>query len=152
MEMRETGNLFNTSEERKSREWRKIWRGDRGDALGWGAVFIWAGLVLLAETTDFAGSFSWWDGWAVFFTGAGGIVLLGTLVRSLIPDDRRSVGAGLIFGLILLGIGLGGLVGWVWVWSAVLIAIGVTILLGVVGRRQSLSVRTSGRGNRVWDN
>ncbi|MDP2932054.1 MAG: hypothetical protein Q8O05_06125 [Chloroflexota bacterium] len=48
---------------------------------------------------------------------------------------RRRAGGGLIFGLVLIGIGFGLLFGWSYVWPLVLIAIGVIILLrSLVGR------------------
>lgn len=106
-------------------EW---WKSDLVDALGWSAAFIWGALVILAGATKFASNFSWWDGWAIFFTDAGVIVLIETAVRMLIPVYRRGVAGNLIFGLILLAIGLGGLVGWGWGFPLVLIAIAGVIL------------------------
>ncbi len=121
---------------RKEREkefcegWGAWWRSDLIDGLGWAAGFIWAALVILAGATNFAANFSWWDGWAVFFTGAGIIVLVEVAFRMLLPAYRKSVVGNLIFGLILLAIGLGGLVGWIWVWPLVLVAIAAVILRG----------------------
>ena len=34
--------------ERKGGEWGEWCRTDRGDAIGWGASFVWGGVVLLA--------------------------------------------------------------------------------------------------------
>jgi hypothetical protein len=63
------------------------------------------------------------------------IVLLGVLVRLLVPAYRRPVMGSLIFGAILLGIGLGELVGWVLIGPLILIAIGVgAFLRGFVSR------------------
>ena len=90
-------------------EW---WRQDRLDTIGWAAAFIWAALVLLAETTGFAADYTWWDGWAVFFTGAGAITLTATLFRLLMPEYRRPWVGSLIFGLILLSVGIGDWAGW----------------------------------------
>lgn len=112
--------------------WEDWWRNDRIDAVGWAVVFIWGALVLLAQTTNFAANFSWWDGWGVFFTGAGVIVLVETVIRLQIPAYRRKWVGSLIFGLILLGIGLGD---WGWFWPLVLFAIGVIILVSTLGRR-----------------
>lgn len=123
-------------EEEKGRGWEEKWRRDRGNAVTWAVLLIWGALVLLAETTDFAANFSWWSGWAVFFAGAGAIVLLGAIIRLLIPEHRRPVVGSLIFGFILLGVGLGGLVGWSWVWPLVLIAIALIILLRALVRRR----------------
>jgi hypothetical protein len=100
------------------------------DSVGWAAVFIWGALVILAGATNFVSNFRWWDGWAIFFAGAGVIVLLEVVVRLIIPKYRQRVSMGLIFGFILMGLGLGGLVGWMWVWPLVLMVIAVVILRG----------------------
>ncbi len=129
-------------EKEKRKDWetwcKSCWKGfgenDIIDTLGWAAVFIWAGLVLLTETKDFAATYSWWDGWAVFFTGAGTIVLLQTAVRLLAPRYRKSITGSLVFGLVLLGIGLGDLINVFW--PFVLIAIGVIILIRALVRSQ----------------
>ena len=103
------------------------WHRDRGDVVGWGAIFIWGGLVLLAEATDYAANFSGWNGWAVFFTGAGVIVLLGATIRLLLlPEHRRPMAGHLLCGLMLLTIGMGHEV--VWLWPLLLMGIGVAIL------------------------
>jgi hypothetical protein len=103
---------------------------DRLDAVGWASVFIWGALVLLAYVTGWASSFSWWDGWGMFFTGVAVILLVGTGIRWLVPEYRRAgLIWGLVFGLILLGIGLGEIA--VWIWPLLLGAIGITILYRV---------------------
>jgi len=112
----------------KSSSEKEWWQSDRVDAIGWGAAFIWGALVLLAEVTNFATNFSWWDGWGVFFTGTGVITLIGTVIRLQIPEYRGKWLGGLIWGSILLAIGLGtwGSVGWLWV--LVLLIVGIIIL------------------------
>jgi len=116
--------------EEKKGEKEEKWRRDRVNAVIWASVLIWGALILLAETTGFASdSFGdWWEAWAVFFAGTGAIVLLGTLFRALVPEHRRPIAGGLILGFILLGIGLGQLVGWDYIWVVVLVAIAVIIL------------------------
>lgn len=123
------------SKDRCEKEWKGWWRSDRLDAVGWGAIFIWAALVVLAEPTNFESNFSWWDGWGVFFTGAGAIVLLQTAIRLLVSEYRSSWWWSLIWGVILLSIGLSTWEGWYWVWSLVLAAIGVIILRTAFARR-----------------
>ncbi len=91
-----------------------MWRNDRLDTIWWALAFIWGGVVLLADITGYGPSFSWWNGWAVFFVGAGVLVLLGTLIRLLVPEFRRKLILSLIFGIILLAIELGDLASWVW--------------------------------------
>ena len=86
---------------------------------------------MLAEATNYSTNFSGWDGWAVFFAGAGAIVLLGATARLLMPEHRKSVVGRLVCGLILLSFGLGYRIDWAWVWPTVMIVIGVVILQGV---------------------
>jgi hypothetical protein len=118
--------------EEKNREdwWAEWWRNDQLDALGWAAIFIWGGLVLLAQATNFAANFRWWNGWPVFFTGAGAIVLVEAVIRLLIAKYRRRVLVSLIFGFILLAIGLGS-----WFWIVLLFVIGLIIVISTFARR-----------------
>ena len=123
-------------EEREIKEWREWCRFDQGDAIGWAAVFIWGGLVLLAQTTNFSARYDWWDAWGVFFAGVGGIVLIGAIFRVLITGRKNKLVGGLIFGLILLAIGLGGLGSLGWIWPLVLFSIAVIILVSAFARRR----------------
>jgi hypothetical protein len=116
--------------------WDEKWRRDPVDAAGWAAIFIWAGLVLLGENMGFLTRFERLETWSIIFIGAGLIVLLGAVVRLLVPAYRRPVTGSLIFGVILLGIGLGEVVGWMAIGPLILIAIGVGVLLrGFLGGR-----------------
>ena len=122
--------------EKEEKSWEEKWRRDPVNVVTWAAIFIWAGLVLLADTLDFKTGFSWWNTWALIFVGAGIIVIVGALIRLLVPEHRRPVTGGFIVGLILLGIGLGGLIGWGVVWPVVLILIGLLIVLRGFARRR----------------
>ena len=129
--------------ERKSNPddwWHHCWRSDRLDDIGWAAAFIWAALVIVADMTSFQSNFGWWDGWGVFFTGAGVIVLAETVVRLLMPAYRASWWWTLIVGSVLLAIGLGTWESLEWVWALVVAAIGVAIL-----RRAIFGQRGTGR-------
>ncbi|MDP6403168.1 MAG: hypothetical protein QF467_06435 [SAR202 cluster bacterium] len=119
----------NTWHGEKTSKWGEWCADDSLDSVGWAVAFIWGGLVMLAEVTGFGANFSWWDGWAVFFTGAGVIVLLGTSLRLLVPEYRRKLVAGLVFGAVLLGIGLGDALAWIW--PVLLIAVGAAIIRGL---------------------
>jgi len=116
-------------EEEKRKGWDEKWRRDRVNAFGWAAILIWGALVLLAEVTHYKDNFYWWEGWAVFFAGAGIILLLTAFYRLLVPAHRRAMGGTLIVGLVFLGIGLGDLISWTYVWVAILIVIALVILL-----------------------
>ena len=138
--------VYNQHEEKeeKSQEesWEEKWRRDPVSAALWAFILIWAGLVLLAGNMGLLNNLreAWGlaslSSWDVILVGAGLIVLLEVLIRVTMPEYRRSVGGTLIFGVILLGIGLGGIFGWNLTWPLILIAIGVGLLLrGLLGRR-----------------
>ncbi len=112
---------------------KRPWRSDRLDAVGWAAIFIWAGLVLLAESTDYFSNSDWWDGWFVFFAGAGIIVLLEAVFRALVPAFRKRVITTFVIGFVLLSIGLGELFDLLW--PFLLISIGIIILVRAFVRR-----------------
>ena len=112
---------------------KRPWRSDKLDAVGWAAIFIWAGLVLLAENTYYSSIFPWWDGWFVFFAGAGIIVLIVAVLRALVPAFRRRVMTTFVIGFILLSIGLGELFDLLW--PFLLISVGIIILVRAFVRR-----------------
>jgi fatty acid desaturase len=125
---------------RGEKSWDEKWRRDPINAICWAAVFIWAGLGLFAETTNWGPrTFSWWNTWAVVLAGAGAIFIVCALVRLAIPEHRRPISGNLIFGFILLGVGLEDLTGWGWgtLGAFILIAIGVIIIFSGIFRRRS---------------
>lgn len=125
--------------------WDEKWRRDPVDAAGWALILIWAGLVLLAANFGFFGegglADAWTQGWPWILIGAGVIILLGVLVRLVVPAYRRPIVGSVIFGAILLGVGLTQLPGledqWPVVLAIVLIVIGAGALLrGVFQQRE----------------
>lgn len=117
-------------EKGREESWDEKWRRDPLNAAGWAFILIWAGLVLIAENVGILDNMGIrGEAWSIAFLGAGVIVLLGVLVRLLVPAYRRPVTGSIIFGFILLGIGLGELTRWDVVGALVLIAIGVSIIL-----------------------
>ena len=129
----ETRSQFNQephTNEMPRPSWRKRRYGrrrDRLDAIGWASVFIWGALVLMIGAIDSGDNFNRWDGWGLFLTGVGSILLIVTAIRWLVPRyRRRGQILGLIFGLILVSIGLGKIT--VWLWALLLVAIGIRIL------------------------
>lgn len=123
-------------EEKEEKSWDEKWRRDPLDTIGWAAFFIWVGLVLLADNLRLLVRYERLGAWALIFIGAGLIVLLQVLVRLVVPEYRQPVTGSLIFGVVLLAIGLGNLIGAGVVWSLVLIAIGAAILLRGFFRRR----------------
>ena len=121
--------------EKEDMTWDEKWRRDPVSAAIWAVILIWAGFVLLADNLDLFATLEWFDAWGMILTGAGLIVLLGAAFRLLVPAYRRPVGGSLIWGAILLGLGLGDLVGSGIAWPLVLIAIGLGLLIrGLLGR------------------
>ncbi len=130
------------------KSWDEKWQRDPVSTAIWAAIFIWAGLVLLADNLGFLDSIrivGWQlpgidtiinlESWALIFIGAGVLVLIEVLVRLLMPQYRRSVGGTIFFGIFLIAIGLGNIFGWEIIWPLVLIALGLSIILRGVLRR-----------------
>jgi hypothetical protein len=108
----------------------------RNDPLGGIVVaccLIWAGIAWILSNFGVFGEGI--EPWPLVFTGAGVIVILGVIVRLLVPEYRRPVRGNLILGFILIGIGLGQLFGWSIIGPVVLIAIAISIIIGVVTRK-----------------
>jgi hypothetical protein len=118
------------------------WQRDPLSAIVWALILIWAGLVFLADNLGVLDSIQTSGGiipgvdievdlgaWAIVLTGAGVIVLLEALVRLLVPAYRRPVGGTIIFGFILIGIGLGNLFDWSLIFPLILIGLGISIIL-----------------------
>jgi hypothetical protein len=111
---------------------------DRIDGIFYGLAFLWGAFVLVAELSGYKADLPCWTtGWGVFFAGAGALAILLTIFRLLLPDYRRRVGQGIVFGCIMLGVGLGDR--GVWVWPILLGIIGLTILRGVFLQRRGAS-------------
>lgn len=123
-------------EEKEEKSWEEKWRRDPLSAIVWAGIFIWAGLVLLADNADFLARFGGPDAWALILMGAGVIVLLEVIIRLLVPSYRRPVTGSLILGFVLLAVGLQGVIGWEVIWPIVLIAIGLAILIGGLAWRR----------------
>ena len=114
----------------KNRGWDEKWRHNPLRAVTVAALLIWGGIVALID--NFVSN---WNGWAIFFIGAGVILLIKAGLR-LTTAYRRPAGGSFIIGLVLIGIGLGGLVGWQFVWPVVLIIIALVIIFRGFYRRR----------------
>jgi hypothetical protein len=123
-----------TEKEEKGRE--EKWRSDPINAVTWAAVLVWLGLVLLARTTGFMDGFDWFETWPVFLLGWGAIMLIQAVARGLMPGQRWWAPGSLIFGFILIGVGLGWLFSWGYVAPVVLFAIAATILFSAFVKKK----------------
>jgi len=113
--------------------WEQWWTSDRLDSFGWAALFLWGALVVVATYTDFRSDYDWWDGWGVFFVGAGVIVLVEASIRIVTPGYRSKWGWTLFWGSAFLAIGLGGLGHNAW-YALPLVVIAIVILKDVFTR------------------
>ena len=119
------------------------WRRDPLSSIVWACILIWAGLVFLAsnlgwldaivseseEITGISAIDNVLSAWSLVLAGAGVIILLEVAIRLLIPAYRRPVMGTFIFGIILIGIGLGDLINWNILWPMIIIGIGLSILV-----------------------
>jgi len=123
------------------------WRRDPLGSITWAVILIWAGLVFFANNLGWfnslpAGFFRFAGDsnsgpWSIIFIGAGVILLIEAAIRLAVPAYRRPIGGTLLFAIILIGIGLGNITNWEVIWPLIIIAIGVSILLGGFWRRRS---------------
>jgi hypothetical protein len=124
------------------------WERDPLSAIIWALILIWSGLVFLADNLGFLGGFQnlgqtipgvnfipSLGTWSIILIGAGLLVLLEALIRLVVPAYRRPVGGTIFFGVILIGIGLGNLINWSILFPAILIALGLSIIVRGVTRR-----------------
>jgi hypothetical protein len=123
-------------------------RDDPLSSITWAVILIWAGLVFLADNLgwlqnipvtalpDGVHILGKLEAWTVIMLGAGVILLINVVARLLIPAYRSPVRGTIILAAVFIGIGLGNMVGWNVVWPIVLIAIGLSFLVGGGFRRK----------------
>ena len=121
-------------EKRSEKSWDEKWRHNPVRMVTLAIILIWGGIVALISTGNLI-SVGWWDGGSVFLVGTGVILLVKAAIR-MMPAHRRSVGGTVIIGIILIGVGLGELISWNYVWPIILIAIGVGLVIGIFLRRR----------------
>jgi len=124
----------------KEQGWDEKWRRDPLSAVVWAAILIWVGVMLLLGNIGVLDNLRIQDQrlepWSLGMLGAGAIVLLEALIRLVMPAYRRRVGGSLVFAAILIGVGLGDILGWELVGPLILIAIGISTLIGGLVRRR----------------
>jgi hypothetical protein len=135
-------------EEKEEKSFEEKSRRDPVEAMVWAATLIWAGLVLLARNMGMLDSLlirlgdqgfglpfdveAWAGAWQIFFLGAAVLVLIGVVVRLLVPEYRRPLLGNLVWAIVLFGIALGQ---WNLIWPLILIAVGLSMLFGGMLRR-----------------
>jgi hypothetical protein len=110
---------------------RDVWKSDRVNAFSWAVLFLWGAIVVLASSTTWHESYEWWDGWGVFFIGAGVVVTAEAFIRLTMPEYRWKVGWTLMWGIIFLSFGLSVFYGPAWL-ALVLVALAVATVVGAL--------------------
>ena len=110
---------------------RDVWKSDRVNAFSWAALFLWGAIVVLASSTTWHERYDWWDGWGVFFIGAGVIVTAEAFIRLTMPEYRWKVGWTLMWGIVFLSFGLSVFYGPAWL-ALVLLALAVATVVGAL--------------------
>lgn len=143
--MTEDNNVEVNNEALKFEVEKREGRDDFLSAITFALILIWAGVVFLAsnlgwlELLNYTIDTTWkiqpireWTEfgvWNLIALGAGGIVLLETLIRLIIPQYRRNIGGSLMVSAFCIGIGLGGWYSWNYLWPLIIIAIGINALI-----------------------
>ncbi len=130
-----TNQKTQTATKEKS-DWRKMCGGygDKLEAIWFGIILLWGGAVALLTAGGYAATISWWDGGAVFFTGAGVITILALMNRNNNPAYAPPEKISYIFALFLLLLGVDGLTGWALFWPVMLVIVGGSILHDAFGK------------------
>jgi hypothetical protein len=108
---------------------------DRLSSAAWAIILIFAGIVLLAVTTNAFSWLDWTNAWGLILMGAGVAVGLEVVLRLLLPEYRRPVSGQIVLAVVLFLVGLSGLTGWENIWPIFLIGVGISILIGALARR-----------------
>jgi hypothetical protein len=104
------------------------------ERLYWAIVLLWAGVVVAADGLGLLPAASRADAWNWIFLGAGLLALGRWGVRALSPGLPDPDVSDLGFALVLTMLGLGGFITFWIACSAVLIAVGATLLIQALRR------------------
>lgn len=121
-------------------KWSEKWTRDPVDAFTWALIIIWAGVAfLLVNLADNGEAILGMDSenvWAYILAGAGVFIWLNILLRVVNPAYRQPLGGRIILGTILIVVGVGEVLD-VELWALIIIAIGISMLLGYFSRARS---------------
>lgn len=133
-------------EEKVHEKEEEKYQRDRLSSVVWALILIWAGIVALSANAGLLedlpfrlGRFPWGDwfidsnAWGVFFMGAAIILLFEIALRLIVPDFRRPVLGTFILVIVFVALGFGSLQ---MIWPFILIAVGVSIVIGAFTRKR----------------
>lgn len=133
-------------EEKVDEKQAEKYQRDRLSTIVWALILIWAGVVALAANAGMLddlpfrlGRLPWGDwfidsnAWGIFFIGAAFILVLEIVLRLILPEYRRPVLGTIILAIVLVALGFGS---FELIWPFILIAIGVSIVIGAFTRRR----------------
>lgn len=121
-------------ETEKGRGYEEKIRRDPLSAVFWAGILIMAGLVFLAANLGLLPKIGDTEPWHWIVFGAGVLLALEALVRTVSPDYARPTTGRLIFAGILMVAGLSGLFETQLMWPLVIVLIGVALLLKALSR------------------
>jgi hypothetical protein len=98
------------------------------EAIYWGGVIIWAGLIFGADTLGYLPEIGGGDAWSWIFLGAGLYSLLMALWRVASPDYSNPTSSDYVWAGVLIILGLGGFFNFSIPWWVFLVLIGLGIL------------------------
>ena len=134
----ETGDPEATLEQLKAEQELLQEKAERKrlETFWWAAVFIWAGIVFIADYFDVLPEIREADAWSWIFLGAGVLGLLGALVRVASAELPKPTGWDYFWSALFLIIGATGFFGGGIAFPIALMVIGVAILANVLFRRE----------------
>ena len=98
------------------------------EAIYWGGVIIWAGLVFGADSLGYLPQIGGASAWSWVFLGAGLYALLMALVRVISQDYPNPAASDYVWAGIFLILGLGGFFSFNISWPLILVLVGIAIL------------------------
>lgn len=110
------------------------------NAIYFGGVLIWAGIVFAADSLGFLPQIGSSDAWSWIFLGAGVAALIGNLIRQASSSILNPSAFDYLFGAVLLAIGLGGFTSLYIALALVLVLVGGAILYSALFRTSKVTL------------
>ena len=107
----------------------------RLESFWWAAVFIWAGLIFVADYFGFLPEFGGANAWSWIFLGAGIFGLIGALIRVASADLPKPTGWDYFWSVLFLIIGATGFFGEGIAFPIIIVVVGLAILATVLFHR-----------------